>query len=489
MQIPLDRQATKPIYLQIRDRVQRLIESGALKPGDRLPSVRELAREAQVNKLTVIEAYGVLEGDGLIHARQGAGYFVNCCPTPPPRLTTTFAPAQNVIIPQHQYGSFCKSYMTSLRAHRQPDILDFSSGFPQPFGLEDLQRIARRAMNQVADTLYSYDTPQGQQTLRQQIVQLLIQRGLVISADDLIITTGSMQGVSLSMRYYVQPGDWVIVENPTYHGALAILENLGARIVGIPMTGEGMNLDLLERYLKSHRPKLIYTVSTLHNPTGITTSQSHRLRLLELAQQYNCPILEDNAYEGLNFEPAPPPIKALDQQDTVIYVGTFSKTLMAGLRVGYMVVTGQHLQPLIEQKLMDDLHTPTPSQAIVSEYLASGHYRHRLHQLQTWHLQSRNVMLQAMTDHFPQEATWTVPGGGLLLWVQLPDTLPLDTVCQKVREQGVLATPATAFFPDRHGYNAMRLNFSHPTDSIGWGISVLGKQLKAHLSSQFKATR
>jgi DNA-binding transcriptional regulator YhcF (GntR family) len=118
MQIPLDRQATKPIYLQIRDRVQRLIKSGALKPGDRLPSVRELAREAQVNKLTVIEAYGVLEGDGLIHARQGAGYFVNCCLAAPPRLATTFAPAQDVIIPQHQYGSFCKSYMTSLKAHR-----------------------------------------------------------------------------------------------------------------------------------------------------------------------------------------------------------------------------------------------------------------------------------------------------------------------------------------------------------------------------------
>ncbi len=401
-----------------------------MKPGDRLPSVRELAREAQVNKLTVIEAYSVLEADGLIHARQGAGYFVNCCTTPL-TLETTFAPAQDVIIPEHQYGSFSKSYMTSLKAHRQPDILDFSSGFPRAFGLEDLQRIARRAMNQVADTLYNYDMPQGQKTLRQQITQLLVQRGLVVSADDLIITTGSMQGVSLAMRYYVQPGDWVVVENPTYHGALAILENLGARTIGIPMTSDGMNLDLLEQYLKSHHPKLIYTISTLHNPTGITTAQPHRQRLLELAQQYNCPILEDNAYEGLSFELPPPPIKAFDQQDTVIYVGTFSKTLMAGLRVGYVVVTGQHLEPLIEQKLIDDLHTPTPSQAIVSEYLASGHYRHRLHQLQTWHLQSRNMMLQAMADHFPQEATWTVPSGGLVLWVQLPDNLPLEKICKR----------------------------------------------------------
>jgi DNA-binding transcriptional MocR family regulator len=480
MQIPLDRQAEQPIYLQIRDRIRRLITSGALQPGDRLPSVRELAREAEVNKLTVIEAYSVLEADGLIHARQGSGYFVNCCPEIPLNLVSSFAPAQKVVIPPPQYGTFCRSYMNSFEAQRQSGILDFSSGFPQAFGLEDLQRIARRAMSQIANTL-QYDTPRGLQTLRQQIAQLLIQRGLVVSADNLIITSGSMQGISLAMRHYVQPGDWVIVEMPCYHGALAILENLQARTIGIPMTPVGMNLELLAKYLKSHRPKLIYTVSTLHNPTGITTSLAHRKQLLELAQKYHCFILEDNAYEGLHFEPVPPPIKALDQQDSVIYVGTFSKTLMGGLRVGYMVLTGAHLQPLVEQKLIDDLHTPTPSQAIVSEYLASGHYRHRLRDLQTYHLQSRNHMLQALEEHFPQEATWTVPLGGLLLWVQLPDTLPLEQICHNLREQGVLITPATAFFPDRKGYNAMRLNFSHSAEAIAWGIASIGKELRKNL--------
>ncbi|WP_088889095.1 PLP-dependent aminotransferase family protein [Leptolyngbya ohadii] len=480
MQIPLDRQAEQPIYLQIRDRIRLLIHSGALQPGDRLPSVRELAKETAVNKLTVIEAYSVLEADGLIHARQGAGYFVTCCPIIPPSLVSSFAPVQQVVIPPPQCGTFCKSYMTSFEAQRQPGILDFSSGFPQAFGLEDLQRIARRAMSQIAETLYQYDTPRGLQTLRQQIAQLLVQRGLVVSADDLIVTTGSMQGISLALRYFVQPGDWVIVETPCYHGALSILENLRARTIGIPMTPNGMNLELLEQYLKSHRPRLIYTVSTLHNPTGITTALDHRKRLLALAQQYDCLVLEDNAYEGLSFEPVPPPIKALDPHDRVVYVSTFSKTLMGGLRVGYMVVTGAHQQPLIEQKLIDDLHTPTPSQAIVSEYLASGHYRHRLRDLQTYHLQSRNAMLQALEQYFPQEATWTVPTGGLLLWVQLSDELPLEQICHRLREQKILVTPATPFFPDRKGYNAMRLNYSHPPETIDWGISRVGRALKSY---------
>lgn len=481
MYIPLNRQATQPIYLQIRDRVHRLITSGALQPGDRLPSVRELAKELQVNKLTVIEAYGVLEAEGLIHARQGAGYYINPLEAMLAPPTSTFAPTQKVVICEPQYGAFASSYMNSMQAKQQQGLLDFSKGFPPAIGLEDVQRIARRAMNQIADTLFDYDTPQGLQPLRQQIAQMLVQRGLIVSAEDLIITTGSMQGIALVMRFYVQPGDAVIVESPTYHGVLAILENQGARVIGIPMTSEGMNLDLLERYLKSHRPKLIYTVSTLHNPTGVTTSTGHRKRLLELAQQYGCPILEDNAYEGLNFDPVPSPIKALDQTDTVVYIGTFSKTLMPGLRVGYLVATGSHRLPMIEQKLMDDLHTPTPSQAIVSEYLASGHFRRRLNRLRLENLQSRNAMLQALAEHFPEEARWTVPSGGLLLWVQLPDSLPLATICQEVYAGGVLVIPATAFFPDRKGYNAIRLNFSRSPEEIFWGISILGKALKAYL--------
>jgi DNA-binding transcriptional MocR family regulator len=479
MKIPLDRQIPQPIYLQIRDRVRRLIVSGSLQPGDRLPSVRRMAKETQVNKLTVIEAYGTLEAEGLIQARLGAGYFVNSRAKPP--QAATFAPDQKVIIPQPNGNSFCESYITSIKANHQANMVDFSIGFPELLGVEDLQRISRRAMNQGVVHLSNYDFPQGQELLRHHIAQLLIQRGLIVSADDLIITSGSMQGISLSFRYFLKPGDWVIVESPTWYGTLAALEKMGARIIGIPMTPEGMNLNLLEQYLQSHRPKLIYTISTLHNPTGITTSQPHRQRLLALAQEYDCPIVEDNAYEGLNFEPVPAPIKAIDQLDTVIYLSTFSKTLMPGLRVGYMVATGRHYAALIEQKILDDLHTPTPSQAIVQEYLASGHYRRRLHQLQSWHLQSRNAMLDAMEQHFPPDITWTVPKGGIFLWVQIPESLPLAQICQELSEQGVLVSPGNGFFPDRQGYAAMRLSFCRPVDAIKRGIALLGERFRAYL--------
>ncbi|AFY66956.1 PLP-dependent aminotransferase family protein [Geitlerinema sp. PCC 7407] len=480
MRILLDRHSPEPIYLQIRDRFRRLITAGMLQPGDRLPSIRALASSVQVNKLTVVEAYNVLEADGLIHARQGAGYFVSDRAIAKPPKESTFSPRQEVIIPDRWGCSFFDLYTTSLHVKDQPEIIDFTSGFSQPLGLEDLQRLARRAMGQLPESLFCYDYAQGQQTLRQQIARLLMQEGLAVSPDHLIVTNGSQQGLALAIQAYVRPGDWVIVESPTYHGTLALLETLGARVIGIPMAPDGMNLTLLAQYLESHRPKLIYTVSTLHNPTGITTSQAHRQALLDLAEHYDCWILEDNAYEGLNFEPVPPPIKALDTRDRVIYLGTFSKTLTPGLRVGYVVATGPDHQNLLERKLLQDLHVSTVSQAIVSEYLASGHYRHHLSRLRHHNQRSQQAMLQALEQHFPLEASWTVPQGGMFLWVELPDRLPLREICNQAIAHQVLVSCGDAFFPGQRGYPAMRLNFSQPPEAIERGIRVLGTLLKQH---------
>ena len=482
MKIPIDRQAAKPIYLQIRDRLSRLIKLGTLTTGDRLPSIRSLAKSIQVNKLTVIEAYSILEADGLIHARPGSGYFVNAISSSYIQIKSNFSPIQEVVIPENKSVSFFDIYQLSVRVKSNPGAIDFSSGFPISSGLKDLQRHARRAMKQVTETLFNYDFPQGQEILRQQITKMLIQLGLEVSADNLIITNGSKQGLSLVMNHYLQPGDWIVTESPTYYGTLDIIENIGARIIGIPMQGSGINLELLEQYLKSHRPKLIYTVSTLQNPTGITTKLQHRQQLLALAEQYECLILEDNAYEGLNFEPVPPPIKSLDRSDSVIYTGTFSKTLMPGLRVGYLLATGKHYRPLLEQKLFHDLHVSTVSQAIVSEYLASGHHRHHLNHLRANNLSSRNAMLQGLERYFPDEATWTIPNGGLFLWVQLPSEVSLVSLARQAWSQNVFVYPGMPFFPGQKGYNALRLNFSHPPETIEQGVAILGKLLKKHLT-------
>ncbi len=486
MKIPLDRKSRKPIYLQIKDRISRLIKSGALQPEERLPSIRSLAENLRVNKLTILEAYSILEADGIIFARQGSGYFVNQSNIISTNMKSTFAPAQNVTISESAGSSFFDIHMSAVQAQAKEETINFSYGLPRP--PQDMALIGRRTITNAVDSLFAYDVPHGQAILRRQVSQMLVQQGLEITSENLIITNGCQQALSLTMQYFLQKDDWVIVETPTYHGAIAILENIGARIIGIPMNAEGMNLELLEKYLKSHRPKLIYTISTQHNPTGIATSQSHRQQLLQLAEKYQCPILEDNAYEGLNFEPVPPPIKALDKQDLVTYAGTFSKTLIPGLRVGYMVATGKHYQPLVERKLMHDIHTSTVSQAIVSEYLASGHYRRHRKRLQTENLFSRNTMLQAMENYFPQEAKWTVPNGGLFLWVQLPLNINISEIRKQAIEKNVLFASGSAFFPNNQGYPAMRLSFSNTSESeIDLGISILGKLLKKHLSANLCA--
>ncbi|RCJ18329.1 GntR family transcriptional regulator [Nostoc sp. ATCC 43529] len=481
MNIPLDRHSSTPIYLQIRNHLSRLIQFGKMPSGQKLPSIRALSTSIQVNKLTVIEAYSLLEADGLIHARQGSGYFVNRTITAASGLTlhSTFAPSQEVIISQGE-GSFFEQYTASIQARRQRNIIEFSSGFPSISISENLQRVTKRALAKTKDTFFREDFPQGQLLLRQLIAQMLIQQGLEVSTEDIIITTGSQQALSLAMQYYLRKDDWVIVETPTYHGALGILKNLQAKVIGIPMTVEGMNLDLLEQYLKTHRPKLIYTISTLHNPTGITTSQAHRQALIKLAQQYECLILEDNAYEGLKFQPVPPPIKAFDRQNLVTYISTFSKTLMPGLRVGYMVVTGEHHQPLVKEKLLNDLHVSTLSQAIVSEFLASGYYRRHLNHLRINNLQSRNLMLQALESYFPDAIAWTIPKGGLFLWTHLPNHLPIQEICSQALSHNVLIASGAAFFLGL-GYPAMRLNFCQRPEDIEYGIKIIGGLIKKYL--------
>jgi DNA-binding transcriptional MocR family regulator len=482
MQILLDRYSSQPIYLQIRDRISKLIQVGAMQPGDRLPSIRSLAQSAQVNKLTVIEAYSVLEGDGLINARQGAGYFVSA-PSATVGISSVRADAmlnsaQEVAIVETYNDSFFDSYVTSIQAQKQEGTIDFSLGFNLSGDLEDLTRIARRAMTGIADSLCGYELPQGQLNLRKQISQQLVRLGLGASPENIIVTNGSRQGLALAMQYYLKPGDWVIVESPTYFGALTILKELGTRTIGIPMRSDGMNLELLEQYLHNYRPKLIYTISTLHNPTGITTSQAHRQQLLALAEKYNCPILEDNAFEGLNFDTVPAPIKALDRADLVTYLSTFSKTLMPGLRVGYMVVTGEHYPPLLERKLHKDLHVSTVSQAVISEYLASGHFRHHLNHLRNANLYRRNTMLQALEAHMLSEVSWTIPNGGLFLWLRLPDRIQVQSLKSAASAANVLIGCGKAFFPSGQGYQAMRLNFAQKPEDITKGIAILGNLLK-----------
>lgn len=481
MKVAVDRTSTEPVYLQLRNTISGWIRSGGLQPGDRLPSIRQMADTAQVNKLTVVEAYSVLEAEGLVQARPGAGFYITQPAQRSPKRPSAFAPAQQVIIPEGAGPSFLETSAAILYAESQPDTLLFSSGFPQAIGIEDLQRVARRAVKASADRLFTHNCPQGDPKLRSQLAHLLMQLGLAVSPESLLVTNGSMQALSLITQHLIQPGDWVVVESPTFHGYLSLLRQAGARIIALPMTANGMNLALLEQYLGSHRPKLIYTISTQHNPTGITTDLAHRRQLIDLAEQYDCLIVEDNAYEWLSYGPTPPPIKAMDWCDRVIYVGTFSKTLMPALRVGYAVITGDLHQALVERKLLHDFHVSVMSQAIVSEYLASGHYRRRLNLLRSTNQQNRDVMLKALEAHFPEGVSWTVPQGGLFLWVQLPAGTSVSAVCQAAAAQKMLLAAGSAFFADQQGYPALRLSYAQPVAAIETGMAALGQVLKQYV--------
>ncbi|MGC9530272.1 MAG: PLP-dependent aminotransferase family protein [Candidatus Bipolaricaulaceae bacterium] len=338
MLVRLDRESGAPLYHQIRNQLRTMILSGLLPPGSRLPPSGELARELGVNRTTVVNAYRTLWSEGLVEGRAGGGTVVarpqdrdpQALPEPVPLLWNELL-TERVPRPEN----WTERAMPKV----EDDVIRFDWGSPPPdlFPMAAVGEAATRTLQQGPDAL-RYGPAEGIPVLREFIAQRLRLVGVDVAASQVLILTGSEQGIFVVAQALLRPGDGVVVEAPTYPGALRTFRSLGAQLHPVPVDREGMRLDVLEGVLAYQRPKLIYTVPTFHNPTGITMSLARRRGLVELAHRYRVPILEDHPYSDLRYEGQHVPlISALDPRNYVIYLSTFSKWLFLGLRVGWMV--------------------------------------------------------------------------------------------------------------------------------------------------------
>lgn len=273
-------------------------------------------------------------------------------------------------------------------------------------------------------------------------------------------------------------------ENPTYLGAIDIFEAHRARLIGVPLDEDGLRVDLLENLLVRYRPKIIYTVPTFQNPTGMTMNQERREWLLALARRYGAFIMEDGVCNELRYEGTPlPPVKGLDREGRVIYVGSFSKTLLPGIRVGYADASGPLYERLVAAKQSTDLHTPSLMQGAVAEYLETGRYPAHLERIREAYRARRDVMVACLAEHLPGDAKWTIPQGGLCLWVSLPGTVSITELYLAAINYGVAFTVGSVFFPERQGPPCLRLTFSaNPDSRIEEGIRRLGVALRERLT-------
>ena len=486
MRIPLDRQSQIPLYQQIKSHFQQGILSGSLAPDTRLPASRKLARDLGVNRITVETAYSELEADGLVFSRVGSGTYVSLSlPLPPLSIDNLDAvwPLWQQDVQSTNLTSGNAEFDELVENNRHQRLISFAGGTSPShmFPADDFRKVLQTVMRRDGNAALEYGESNGYAPLRSTIAHVLASQGLQAHPKNILITAGSQQAISLVSQLLLKPGDTILVESPTYGGALELFRALNFSVVSIPVDKGGMQVENLEKLLQQYHPKLIYTIPNFHNPTGTCLSGSRRRELIVLADRYNVPILEDDFVGDLRYDGrAQPSLKALDPGGRVIYASTFSKMLMPGLRVGFLLIEGPVYESLVDFKRVSDLATSTLIQRALEAYVTVGRYQAHLRRCCQIFRKRRDAMISAIKHYLSTDVHFDVPQGGLFLWVRLPDSLSADDLLPMACKEGVDFVPGSRFFEDSiQGRNWMRLNFVVQTpDKIEEGIKHLGNAIE-----------
>lgn len=484
MRIPLDHKSNTPLYQQIEDHLRKSILSGNLPADTRLPASRQLARDLGVNRTTVENAYSALEAEGLVFSKMGSGtYVLPVYPIPSiPKNNSNTLPLWQMNLNKN-VSVTSDSAEDMLQTGGHPHPINFASGISdaRQFPVEEFRKVIQSVMRRDQIDALEYGERRGYAPLREGIARILASQGLQTHPENVLITAGSQQAIFLASQVLLKPNDIVLVEDPTYSAALDLFRTLGYQIVGVPVDSQGMQVEKLETLLQQYHPKLIYTIPNFHNPTGTCLSSARRRELILLAGKYNVPILEDDFVGDLRYEGhTQPSLKSLDPGGQVIYVSTFSKMLMPGLRVGFIVADGPVYDSLLNFKRLSDLATSTLIQRSLDAYMTVGRYQTYLHRSNQIFRARRDAMVDAIKKHLPGSVNFEVPKGGLFIWLQLPKSISANELLLLACKEGVAFSPGNSFFIDgTSGEDWIRLNFaSQPVEDIEEGIKRLGIALK-----------
>jgi len=379
-----------------------------------------------------------------------------------------------------------------LKLVQNPEVISLAGGMPDPktFPVEEIKEISQNIFNKKSAQALQYSSTEGLPGLRESILAHLAKDGNNGELENIIISSGSQQGLDLVGKTFLSPGDVAIVELPSYLAALNAFHSYGGELVGIPMDEDGMRMDILEEKLtqlknEGKKVKFIYTISNFQNPAGVTMSLARRKKIIEIAHKFNVFIVEDNPYEKLRFEGEPiPSIYSLDNNGFVISLGTFSKILCPGLRLAWILGNKDIIGKMTILKQAVDLCTSILSQLIACEYCQSGELEENIKSNVQIYKKKRDVMLNALEKYFPKEATWTKPQGGFFVVATLPEYIDTGEMFKEAIEENVAYVPGAPFFADGKGQNTMRLSFCFPSvEDIEEGIKKLGKVIKKKIKN------
>lgn len=372
-----------------------------------------------------------------------------------------------------------------LKITALPDIISFAGGLPAPelFPVREIEEACHYLLREEPMKSLQYSTTEGHLPLREFLAESMAKYGIQHGPDNILITTGSQQGLDLLGKVFMDPDTPVLVGEPTYLGAIQAWRAYEARFVTVPLDDKGMRVDQIEAWVKKETPAFIYVLPNFHNPAGTTLPEDRRRRVVEIARKYDLIIIEDDPYGALRYESEDIiPIAALAPERT-IYLGTFSKTLAPGLRIGWLVAPAEITYRLVQAKQGADLHTSTFTQMIANDVAQRGILKMHIRRIRQVYRERRDTMLDALEECWPNGCCWTRPEGGLFLWAKVPDSIDTTEFLKEALEKKVAYVPGNNFFATGEGgHNAMRLNFSNAKpEIIVEGIRRLGNALKEQL--------
>jgi DNA-binding transcriptional MocR family regulator len=483
MEIRLESNDARPLYVQLRDALRQRLLAGVVPRGARLPATRELAKTLRVSRNTVEEAYALLIEEGLITTRRGQGAF-SC-------VSGYELPGRAQDVPAIDWEARLSPTTHALVEYRtargrlelrHKGAVSFASMAPDhhEFEVEAFRHALQDVLAREGGVLLSYGYTRGYEPLRRYVAEYLSGKGLRMQGQEILICDGFRQGAGIAVRALCPPGGCVAVENPTYNGFLGVLRAQGVRAVGVPCDEAGMIPEALETILLEKRPSLLYVVPTYHNPTGRNMPLERRRAVLDIAARHGVPVLEDGFSEELRFAgECYPALKALDDLGNVLYVGSYSKVLFPGLRIGWLVVPKQLFAALEHLKYNEDISSPPLTQAALYEYCQRGGLERHLRRCRPIYRARMEAMHGALEEHFAGRAQWKRSEGGFGAWVRFPEGFDARAALPAAREAGVLYAPGDAFYVGDEGANTMRLGFSRLGEEDIWrGIAVLSDVLR-----------
>ncbi len=476
--LKIDATSNTPVYRQIAEGIREALRDGRLAHGHRLPPTRELARQLSVNRNTVVAAYEALAAEGRVTSHTGRGTFLTVPNGGPSDDRAREADSW--------FTSFSRAVegrgVTGLRAVYQIAVssegISFAGSYPaaELMPTEAFRHALDEVLRERGSELLSYGPTGGYAPLREAIAAGMRRRGSRVLANDVLITNGSQQALDLLFRAMLDRGDPVVVEDPTYTGAISVLSSLGARVIGVPLDEEGIRADLLEIAFEQHHPRLLYVQPTFQNPTTRVMSERRRREVLALALRHRCSVVEDDWAADLRFSGRDlPTLHAMGEGRHVIYVSTFSKNLLPGLRVGWIAAPPPVLDRLTALKQIEDNGSSPLLQAALHAFLRDGGLERHLLRIRPAYRERSGIMLAALERHFPGGVSWSRPEGGLFLWARLPEGLDSDELFVAATEKRVLFSRGSLFHATGSGADAIRLTYASVRPAqIEAGIAVLG---------------